>query len=159
MKKALFAGSFNPPTLGHLDIIERAAAHVEKLYIGIAENTDKAHVFLKTADKQDLLKLMTKHLTNVEVIVFKGLASDFVRQHQIDVFIRSLRSSADLDLEMSMASSNRQLCGVDTFLIVGNPKYSHISSTLVREIAAFGGDLKGFVPPVLENKIKEKINK
>ena len=155
MKKGLFAGSFNPPTLGHLDVIERAAKVVDKLFIGLAENIEKPTGVLAASDNLEFLKQITRHLPNVEVVVFNGLAVDFAKKHQIDVFIRSVRSAADLDGEMAMACSNRQLSGLETLLIFGDPRYSHISSTLVREIAAFGGDLKGFVPRELEGKIHE----
>ena len=156
MKKALFAGSFNPPTLGHLDIIQRAAILFEKVYVGIAENTTKPSKFT-LADKTDMLILMTKHLDNVEIVSFHGLVADFAKQQGIDVLIRALRTSLDWDWEMSMANANKLLSGLETLFIVADPKLAHICSSLVREIAFYGGSLKGFVPHELEKIIQSKL--
>lgn len=154
MKKALFAGSFNPITLGHLDLILRAARLFNPLILGIALNHEKTKGIFTEDEVQDCLKNAVKDLPNVVVIAYKGLTVDFAKSNQVDVLIRGLRSAADIEWELSLAAANRKLSGIETLIMPGDPKFSFISSTLVREIAASGGNLSEFVPPDIEKRIR-----
>lgn len=155
MKHALFAGSFDPPTWGHLDIIERSAKLFEKVSVGVAVNTTKSGALLPHADRLDLLQQLCADNPRISVVPIPGLVVDFVKNENVDVLIRSLRSAADIERETVMATANRQMAEVETFLLLSDPRYAHISSTLVREIAHFGGTLEGFVPPQVARKIFE----
>lgn len=155
MKHALFAGSFDPPTWGHLDIIERASKLFEKVSVGVAVNTTKSGALLPHSDRLDLLQELFAANSRVSIVPIPGLVVDFVKNEKVDVLIRSLRSSADIERETVMATANRQMAGVETLLLLSDPRYAHISSTLVREIAHFGGSLEGFVPPQVARKIFE----
>ncbi|MCE5316334.1 MAG: pantetheine-phosphate adenylyltransferase [Parachlamydia sp.] len=155
MKHALFAGSFDPPTWGHLDIIERASKLFEKVSVGVAVNTTKSGALLPHSDRLDLLQELCAANPSVSIVPIPGLVVDFVKSEKVDVLIRSLRSSADIERETVMATANRQMAGVETLLLLSDPRYAHISSTLVREIAHFGGALEGFVPPQVARKIFE----
>lgn len=155
MKHALFAGSFDPPTWGHLDIIERAAKLVGKLSVGVAVNTTKSDGLLPHSDRLELLKNLCAGNPHVSVIPIPGLVVDFVKGEKVDVLIRAMRSVADIEKETAMALANRQMAGIETLFLLSDPRYAHISSTLVREIAHFGGDLESFVPPEVARKIFE----
>ena len=157
MKKALFSGSFNPLTLGHLNIVERAASFFDSLVVGIAKNTEKSRALFLPEEIEDMLKVTTAHRPNIEIKCYDGLTVDFAKKNNIQVLIRALRTVNDFDAEMSMAYANLQLSGLETFILFCDSKYMHISSTLVQEIALFGGNLSGFVHPFVEKKLAEKI--
>lgn len=157
IKKALFAGSFNPFTWGHLDIVNRAAPMFETFILGIAVNLDKPKNLFTLAEVEDGIRQVTKHIRNIEIQSFNGLTIDFAKDQNVDVLIRSLRSFGDFECEMSLACSNRKLSGLETLLVIGDPQYAHISSKIVREIAAMGGNLKDFVPAEIEKKILRKL--
>ena len=146
MRTALFPGSFDPPTLGHLDIIRRTAALFDKLYIGIATNTTKTHVLLSVEEKIKALKACVSSIPNIEIIAFHGLVIDLVKEKNIDVIIRGIRTAADFELESQMAAANLEMSGIETLMIQSRPEYTHLSSTLIREIAHFKGPLEKFVP-------------
>lgn len=153
MKHALFAGSFDPPTWGHLDIIKRAMLLCDTLSVGVAVNTAKEQGFLSHADRLELLQELTTDIRHVAIVPISGLVADYVKETKVDLLLRSLRSDKDLEREMAMAIANRQLAGVETLFLLSDPRYAHISSTLVREIAHFGGSLESFVPPAVARKI------
>lgn len=155
MKHALFAGSFDPPTWGHINIIQRASTLCDKLTVGIAVNTGKMEPLLPHAERLDLLQELCNSLPNVALVPIPGLVVDFIKDEGVEVLIRSLRSSGDLEWEMAMAMANRQLAGVETLFLLADPRFGHISSKLVREIAHFGGSLESFVPTSVERKIFE----
>jgi len=153
MSTALFAGTFDPPTLGHQEIIQRASALCDKLYVAVAQSEGK-HAFPISKDARiELLKALTKALKNVEVISFSGLVVDCAKEYNVDFLVRGLRNSADLTFEMQMGSANRQMTGIETVCILSSPQYSHINSTLIRQIAAHGRRLEGFVPMEIEKKV------
>ncbi len=156
--RALYPGVFDPPTLGHLDIIQRASLLYSSLIVGITENRSLKKPILSVEDRAMLLRKCTTHLKNVEIVHFSSLTVEFCKQRQIDVMIRALRTSADFAHEFSLASANRQMAGVETCFLLASPCYSHISSSLVREIAFSGGRLHHFVPDDIEEFVFEKLN-
>jgi pantetheine-phosphate adenylyltransferase len=153
MKVALFAGTCDPPTLGHQEIIERAARLCGKLYVAVARSEGKNSRSLPNEERILLLKTLTKSLKNVEVIPFSGLVVDFAREHGVDFLVRGIRNSADLDYEMQMAAANKQMTGIETLCLLSSPQYSQINSTLIREIASQGRRLEGFVPSGIEARL------
>ena len=143
----LFPGSFDPPTLGHLDLVTRAAKLFERVTIGLAVNTNK-RVLLGVEERFALLQACTAGLANVAVARLDGLVVEACRKLAADAILRGLRAGADFDYEAQMARTNRVLApGIDTVFLASAPAVSHISSTLVREIAALGGDCSELVPP------------
>jgi pantetheine-phosphate adenylyltransferase len=156
LNKLLFAGSFDPPTWGHLDIIQRASKLCTTLYIGVARNTAKEH--LLTADERaSLIAKLTKKIKNVEVQLIDGLVIDFVKSHNINALVRSIRGCADLSQEEALASGNQWMAGIETILLFSDPKYSNIHSSLVREIALMGGPLNAFVPPEVATVLEQHL--
>ena len=156
---ALFTGTFDPPSLGHWEIIQRAVQLFDQLYIGVALGNVKATLGLSLGDRVDLLKALTLPLENVQVIEMPGLAVDCASECQAKYLVRGIRNASDFDYEDQMAAFNRQLTGVETVVFLASPQYSHISSTLIREIAAQGHRLKGFVPDVIEEAIFRKFSR
>lgn len=149
MSVGIYPGTFNPPTLGHYDMIVRASKCCSKLIVAVAENPEKQKEVLPLDVRIDLLKKVTKSLENVVLIGFKGLIVDIARDNQASFLVRGLRNASDLDPEMSMASMNRGMTGLDTIFLTSLPEYCHITSTLVRSIARHGkaaDRLNKFVP-------------
>jgi len=152
MKNALFAGTFDPPTLGHLDIIQRAIKLCDKLYIAVASN-GKPDSLLPQEARILLLKKLTKDFKNIEVIPLNGLVVDVAQNLKVDCLIRGLRNSLDYTYEMQMAGTNHQMSGIETICLMTSPQYHHITSTLVRQIVLQRGKLKGLVPQDIEQDI------
>lgn len=143
--KLLFPGSFDPPTLGHEDIIKRAAALSDKLYVGVLVNVNKKYKY--TLEKRiAMLERIAASYDNVEVISFDGLLVDAVKKVGADALVKGLRNSADYAYECDMAQINFAIAGVETFFLQSDPARSVISSSVVRELQNFNGDIKGFVP-------------
>jgi len=145
MITALFPGTFDPPTLAHQEIIERASKLCDKLYVAVVENEGKPGSLIPVKERVALLKKLVKSWENVEVISFKGLVVDCAKEKKANVLVRGVRNARDLEYEMQMASANKGMTGIETVCLLASPQYCQISSTLVREIAAGGGCLKGFV--------------
>lgn len=156
MTKALFPGTFDPPTLGHLDIIQRAANLYDQLYIAIANNSSK-HPLFTLAEKQDLLSTITSHLKNVKIVTFSGLVAEFAKSMSVNILIRGLRNTSDFDYEYQMASSNCLMTGIETVFLMSAPQYIPISATLIREIAKNGHRLHGFIPEAIEEMVFKHI--
>lgn len=149
-RTAIFPGSFDPPTLGHLDIITRAAAMFDNVIVGLLDNPSKQATF-SGAERMTLLRKTVAPLGNVTVESFHGLLVDFARAKQASVVVRGIRGGADLDYERQMADTNRHMHpGLDTILLTPSPAVAHISSTLVRDIANLGGSVRGLVPAEVE---------
>jgi pantetheine-phosphate adenylyltransferase len=145
----LFPGSFDPPTLGHLDLITRAARLFERVTVALAVNTTK-RVLLGVDERFALLQASTGGLPNVSVVRLDGLVVEACRRLGADAILRGVRSGADCDFELQMARTNRTLApGLDTVFLPGSPAVAHVSSTFVREIATLGGDCSAFVPPAV----------
>ncbi len=158
MKTALYPGTFDPPTLGHLDIIERAAKMVGTLYVGVATNTGKGPALFTVEERIELLREVTKQLSNVEIVVVDGLVADFVKDHSICCIVRGLRAASDCDNEFRMAIANRQMGGAETLFLVASDHLAHLSATLIREIAASGKHLENFVPAGIVERVYQQKN-
>ena len=157
MKKAIYPGSFDPVTLGHLDIIKRSAALVDHLIVGVLNNNTKTPLF-SVDERVNMLKEVTKDLPNVEIIPFDGLLVDFAEQIGADVVIRGLRAITDFEYELQMSQTNQRMKpDIETMFLTTSIEYSYLSSTTVREIAAFGGDVSQFVPEAVEIALREKM--
>lgn len=157
MKKAVYPGSFDPVTFGHVDIIERSAKMSDYLIIGVLNNISKTPLF-SVEERVNMLKSLTKDIPNVEVKSFGGLLIDFVRENQADAVIRGLRAVTDFEYELQIAQTNRVIAPeVDTVFLTTNLKYSYLSSSIVKEIAAYGGDISAFVPAEIAGRVIKKM--
>ena len=146
MLRGIYPGSFDPVTLGHLDIIHRAAELVDELVIAILHNSSKKGLFT-TEERIDLLKRVTEDIPNVKVISFDGLLVDCAIQYGTKTIIRGLRAVTDFEYELQLAQTNKRLRpDIDTIFLTTNVKYSYLSSSVVREVASYGGDISHFVP-------------
>lgn len=157
MKKALFAGTFDPPTLGHFDLIRRASGLFDKLEIAVAAKSGKAGASLTVEQRVALLRKVVKGLANVEVVPYSGLTVDFAKERGVDILLRGFRDGSDVDAEMKMAVANRLMTGIETLFLSSSPEYAQINSTLIREIAAGGRSLKPFVPEVVHEEVKKLL--
>lgn len=152
MKTALFAGSFDPPTLGHLSLINRASKIFSKLYIGIALNETKEPLF-SVEKRLEWLKEIVKPFPNVKVISYSGLTIATAQKLEVDVLLRGARNGSDFEREWSLAAANLKLGGVETVIFPADALTAHISSTLIREILASKGSLRGFLPDEVLNDL------
>ncbi|MGN0390228.1 MAG: pantetheine-phosphate adenylyltransferase [Wujia sp.] len=162
MSTAVYPGSFDPVTLGHLDIIKRAAKIFDHVIVGVLNNTSKKPLF-SLEERVTMLKDVVSEIDNVSVESFDGLLVDFVKQKNTNVIIRGLRALTDFDLEMQMAQSNRMVAkDVDTVFLSTSLQYSYLSSSVVKEYARYGVDLTEFVPGsiipklIYKSKVKRK---
>lgn len=157
MKKAIYPGSFDPVTVGHLDIIKRASKLVDELIVVVLINENKTP-FFSLEERVLMLEDELKELDNVKVACYKGLLVDFAQKENINAIIRGLRGNVDFQYEIIMAQTNKALSeSIETIFLITDSKYSYISSSTVKEVAAFGGDISKFVPKSVENKILKKI--
>ena len=158
MLRAIYPGSFDPVTLGHLDIIKRSASMVDELIVGVLNNKAKSPLF-SVEERVKMLGEVTKELPNVKVIPFAGLLVDFARQTESKMIIRGLRAITDFEYELQMSQMNRKLEeNVETVFLTTNLEYSYLSSSMVKEVAAFGGDISQLVPALVAEKVIEKMN-
>ncbi len=154
---ALCPGTFDPVTNGHLDIIERAAARFDALVVGVLDNPAKEPLF-SAEERVGLLKEATQALSNVEVEAFSGLLVDHVRRRGPDVVVvKGLRAVTDYEYEIQMAQMNHRLAGVETLFMTTSPQWSFLSSSLVKEVARFGGDVSGLVPAAVVDRLAERL--
>lgn len=159
MLKAIYPGSFDPVTNGHLDIIKRASAMVDTLIVGICGNPNKMSL-LSAEERSELLKEATKDLSNVEVMEIDGMLGEFAKKVGAKVIIRGVRDISDFINEFQRANINKQLTGdVETIFLAASPENITLSSSAVREILAFNGDLDMFVPESVKIKLKEKFER
>lgn len=151
--RAMFAGSFDPPTLGHLDIIRRAAVIFDKLFVVIAVNPDKHYMFTPS-DRREMLNEMTSDFENVEVCTWDGYSVEFASQHNVGVMVRGIRTKEDFEYEYGMANTNRKLLpDIETILIPADPRYFDISSSKIKHKLSKGEDVKSLVPPVVLKRL------
>ncbi len=159
MLRAIYPGSFDPVTLGHLDIIKRSAGLVDELIVGVLNNNAKMPLF-SVEERVKMLCEVTKDMPNVRVIPFAGLLVDFARQTEAKMVVRGLRAITDFEYELQMSQMNHKLEeGVETVFLTTSLEYSYLSSSTVKEVAAFGGDISQFVPEIVVDKIYDKIEK
>jgi pantetheine-phosphate adenylyltransferase len=148
--RAIYPGSFDPPTNGHLDVIERAAGTFGEVIVAIVVNPQKRNSMFTLDERELMLRECVAHLPNVRVDHFRGLLADYLRAQDADVIVKGLRVVSDFETEMSTALMNRSLSNVDTLFLMSDAKYSFVSSSLVKEVFFLGGDVAPFVPvPVL----------
>ena len=155
---AVYTGSFDPVTLGHVNVIERASRLVDQLIVGIGINIEKQSLFT-SEERVELVRRATKHLSNVEVRQFSGLAVHFVRQCGARVMLRGVRSLTDIEAEFTMTLANRKLDpGVETVFLMADDQYSHVSSSLIKQISSLASDeeLARFVPQEVVTAIRKK---
>ncbi|GIO30053.1 MULTISPECIES: pantetheine-phosphate adenylyltransferase [Paenibacillus] len=154
---AVYPGSFDPVTMGHLDIIQRAARQFDVLVVAVLVNRSKQPLF-SLEERMDLIRKVTTHLPNVEVDSFHDLTANYVRLRNAQAIVRGVRSVTDFEYELQMASANHKLNpDAETVFMMTNPKYSYLSSSIVREIAAYQGDVKDLVPPEVEDALRLKF--
>ena len=156
--KAVYPGSFDPMTLGHLDIIERAAAIFDELTVSVLNNKAKTALF-SVEERVEILKEATKHLPNVKVDSFSGLLVDYAKQKDIHVSVRGLRAVTDFEYELQIAQTNSKFSGgnLDTIFLTTSLEYAYLSSSTVKGIASFGGDISETVPDFVAKKVYEKF--
>jgi pantetheine-phosphate adenylyltransferase len=155
MSKACYPGSFDPVTNGHIDVVERACRLFDEVVVAILENPSKRPLF--TVDERaEMLTEATSHLDGVKVGTFQGLVVEFCRQVGADTIVKGLRAVTDFDYEMQMAQMNARM-GVETAFLAANPEYTYLSSSLMREVVAFGGPVDGLVPHFVIDRLKEKF--
>src|SRR5438067_7340018 len=155
-RRAVCPGSYDPATNGHLDIIDRAAKLFVEVTVAVLVNPSKTGLFTIT-ERLEILREITAAIPNVRVDSWQGLLVDYCRQHGIAAIAKGLRSVSDFDYELQMAQMNRELSGVETLLMSNNPAYGFVSSSLVKEIARYGGDVKNLVPGVVCERLAEKL--
>ena len=149
MRRCVCPGSFDPVTNGHLDVIERASRLYDEVTVGVLVNTSK-HGLFSVDERIEMLREATESLGNVTVDSFQGLLVDYCRARDIPVVVKGLRAVSDFDYELQMSQMNNRLTGLETLFVATNPEYSFLSSSLVKEVAKWGGDVSGLVPePVL----------
>ena len=157
MRAAIYPGSFDPVTFGHLDVIERSSKLVDQLIVGVLNNNTKSPLF-SVDERVNMLKEATKGLSNVEIISFSGLLVDFAQSYNIHIIVRGLRAITDFEFELQMAQTNRIINPeIDTIFLTTNLKYAYLSSSNVKEVAMYNGDISKFVPGFVINKVYEKF--
>ena len=157
MLRAIYPGSFDPVTFGHIDIIERAARISDELIVGVLQNKAKTPLF-SVEERVIMLREVTKHLKNVKIIPFEGLLIEFAKKMDAKVIVRGLRAITDFEYELQMSQTNRKLnSDVETLFLTTNLDYSYLSSTTVKEVASYDGDITQFVPEFVAEKVTEKI--
>ena len=157
MLRAIYPGSFDPVTYGHIDIIERAARISDELIVGVLQNKAKTPLF-SVEERVIILREVTKHLKNVKIIPFEGLLIEFAKQMDAKVIVRGLRAITDFEYELQMSQTNRKLnSDVETLFLTTSLDYSYLSSTTVKEVASYDGDITQFVPEFVAEKVTEKI--
>lgn len=156
-KTGLIAGSFDPPTLGHVDIIQRASTLCQRLYVGIAKNSKKKNPLFTMEERRLMLIAIFSEISNIEVVEIEELVVNYAKSNQVDFLVRGLRSTADFESEMQLAYANKKLEGIETIFLLANPLHAHISSTLIQEIALGGRRLNQFVPERIEDVVHTRI--
>ncbi len=159
MLRGIYPGSFDPVTFGHVDVITRSAGKVDELIVGVLNNKAKSPLF-SVEERVRMLEEITKEMPNVRIFPFEGLLVDFARKMKADLVIRGLRAITDFEYELQMAQTNHKLePELETVFLTTSLEYSYLSSSTVKEVAAFGGDISRFVPEIVADRIAEKMKK
>jgi len=154
-RKAVYPGTFDPVTFGHVDIIKRASRIFDELIVAVSHNTDKTSLF-SPEERMEMLEKSVGYIRNIKITSFNSLAVDYVKSKKINVIIRGLRMISDFEYEFQMALTNRKLNkNIETVFMMPSESFSYISSRLIKEAASLGADLSGFVPAFVEKKLKE----
>jgi len=158
MNKALYAGSFDPLTCGHVDLIKRAAKTCSELVVGVIENPQKIPMF-KAEERVEMIREATSDIPNVSVDAFSGLLADYVNDNNFNIVVRGLRGNTDFEYEIQMAQMNARLYNarVETVFLMTNPSYSFVSSSMAKEVFELGGEIEGLVPDVVLQAMREKV--
>lgn len=157
MRKAVYPGTFDPPHLGHLDIVERSLKLFDRMVVAVAEKPRK-HLLFPVEDRVEMFREMTRHLgERVEVKSFDSLLVDFMRKEGIEIIVRGVRLFTDFEYELQIALTNYKLAEVETVFMMPSQEFIHISSTIVRDVASYCGDLSGLVHPFVERKLRERF--
>ncbi len=158
-KIAVYAGSFDPMTLGHLDVLTRAAKLFDRVIVGVGVNSNKPPVF-SVEERLEIIRTIAHECKNVTVLAFTGLVVEFARQQGACCIVRGLRSEADFSFEMPMAQMNRHLANdIEVVFLPTTEAYCYVSSSLVREVASYGGSVRTLVPPLVADKLAEKFKR
>ncbi len=152
MRRAVCPGSFDPVTNGHVDVIQRAAGLYDELVVAVLVNPGKAGLF-PVDERMELLRDAVAELPNVRVDSFEGLLVDYCRAHEIPVIVKGLRAVSDFEYELQMAQMNRELAGIETLFVPTAPQVGHLSSSLIKQIATFGGDVSRLVPKAVHDRL------
>jgi pantetheine-phosphate adenylyltransferase len=156
MSGAVCPGSFDPVTLGHIDIFERAAAQFDEVVVAVMLNPNKQGMF--TLDERiAMITESTTHLPNLRVESGEGLVVDLVKSHGLTAIVKGLRTGTDFEYELQMAQMNKHIAGVDTFFVATTPQYSFVSSSLAKEVATFGGDVSALLPEPVNRRLREGL--
>jgi pantetheine-phosphate adenylyltransferase len=157
MKIGIYPGSFDPVTLGHMDVISRSAKIVDKLIVAVLNNNSK-NPWFTAEERVDMLKLVTKDIPNVEVTLFHGLTVDLAKQYNAQTIIRGLRAVTDFEYELQLAQTNRIIApDIDTIFLTTSLQYAYLSSSTVREVAYYNGDISKFVSPEIAKRVEAKM--
>ena len=158
MRRAIYPGSFDPVTLGHLDVIKRAAAIFDELIVCVSVNSAKDGGLFSPEERVELIRMVTDDLPNVTVDCTRELVADYARQNRSRVLVKGLRAVSDYESEIQMAMVNAKLYPkLDTVFLYTRPKYAYLSSTVVKEMARYGADLSDFVPRQIIGQVREKV--
>ena len=156
MTTALIPGSFDPPTNGHLDVIERCAGLFDQIIVAVIKNPSKAALFTE-AERKAMLAEVTADWDNVTIGAFDGLLVTYAEEVGADVIVKGLRAVTDFDYELQMSQMNRQLSGIDTFFVATSPEYGYLSSSLVKDVSRLGGAIDELVPGTVAAALKERL--
>jgi pantetheine-phosphate adenylyltransferase len=156
MKRAVCPGSFDPITFGHIDIIERASSQFDEVIVAVLENRTKASLFT-TQERMEMIRKTTSQFKNVKVDSWHGLLVDYCKENSIQAIVKGLRAVTDFDYELQMAQVNLQGSGVETMFMATAPTHSFLSSSIVKELAHFGGDVSSMVPSVVNDALKARV--
>ncbi|MGH3637554.1 MAG: pantetheine-phosphate adenylyltransferase [Mycobacterium sp.] len=156
MSGAVCPGSFDPVTLGHIDVFERAAAQFDEVVVAVLVNPNKSGMFT-SEERIDLIRESTTHLPNLRVESGSGLVVDFVKAHGLTAIVKGLRTGTDFEYELQMAQMNKHVAGVDTFFVATRPQYSFVSSSLAKEVAVLGGDVSELLPEAVNARLRVKL--
>jgi pantetheine-phosphate adenylyltransferase len=156
MKRAVCPGSFDPITFGHLDIIERASGQFDEVIVAVLENRTKASLFT-VQERMEMIRQTTSKYSNVKVDSWHGLLVDFCKENSIQAIVKGLRAVTDFDYELQMAQVNLQGSGVETMFMATAPTHSFLSSSIVKELAHFGGDVSSMVPGIVNDELKARV--
>lgn len=157
-RRAVAPGSFDPITLGHLDVIERASTKFDEVIVAVLINSTKAGLF-SIEERIDLIEKSVAHLGNVSVDSWSGLLADYCTERDVSVTVKGLRAVSDFDYELQMSQMNLKLKGIETFFMATKPDYSFLSSSLVKEIAKYGGDVSSLVPSHVNHALQSRFAK